>query len=595
MRLPIFSRSALFVIVSFGALAPVCAQNDLPHALSPSEIPLIRPYRDSRASNSRGITTPPSFPVRTMAEWEEIQSVVITWTSFPGILKQIVRHAKEECEVIIATGNSAQVISYLQGPDYGGPIDDLNGITFLDADFNSIWSRDYMAETIYANEVDSLYLLDWIYNRPRPDDDDLSDAVGAAKNIVVYSTTQAPYDLVHTGGNFMCDGAGTAFSSELVLDENGANGQYNQTVRYAAGVDAIMEQFMGIQQGRYIKMPALPYDGISHIDMHMKLLDEETLLVGSFPIGVSDGPQLESNVQAITDNAVSTFGDPYKLVRIPMPPSTGGAYPPSASYRTFANNVFLNGTVLVPIYREEYDSTGLRILRESLPGYKVIGIDCDSEQNIIQQSGAIHCITKTIGVADPLLIRHQPLPDTYNTTDPYMVEAYIRHRSGIATAQLYWTTDTSAGFTAAVMNDLGNGNWSGAIPAQLAGSNVFYYVQATANNGKVQVRPIVAPAGWWRFRVLDVNTSIQNANGPVITEIYPNPVSSLLTITLEQTKGMVQVDLMDALGRIAMPIYNGVMPSDGRLFLDVSELAVGPYVLAVRTAEGRSTVRVVKR
>lgn len=86
----------------------------------------------------------------------------------------------------------------------------------------------------------------------------------------------------------------------------------------------------------------------------------------------------------------------YKLVRIPMPPSTGGAYPPSASYRTFANNVFLNGTVLVPIYREEYDSTGLRILRESLPGYKVIGIDCDSEQNIIQQSGAIHCITKTI-------------------------------------------------------------------------------------------------------------------------------------------------------------------------------------------------------
>jgi len=595
MRLPIFYRSALLVIVAIGALTPVIAQHDLPHALSPSEIPLIRPYRDSRASNSRGITTPPNFPVRTMAEWEEVQSVVITWTSFPGILKQIVRYAKEECEVIIATDNSAQVISYLQGPDYGGPIEDLNGITFINAAFNSIWSRDYLAETIYANEVDSLYLLDWIYNRPRPDDDDLSNAIGAAKNIAVYSTTQAPYDLVHTGGNFMCDGAGTAFSSELVLDENGPNGQYNQTVRNAAGVDAIMEQFMGIEQGRYIKMPTLPYDGIHHIDMHMKLLDEETLLVGSFPIGVSDGPQLESNVQAITDNAVSTFGTPYKVVRIPMPASTAGAYPPSASYRTFANNVFLNGTVLVPIYREEYDSTGLRILRESLPGYKVIGIDCDSEQNIIQQSGAIHCITKTIGVADPLLIRHQPLSDTYNTTAPYPVEAYIRHRSGIASAQLYWTTDTAAGFTAAVMTDLGNGNWSGAIPAQPAESNVFYYVQATANNGKVQLRPIVAPEGWWKFRVLDLNTSIQNANGPVINEVYPNPVSSLLTITLERTKGMVQVDLMDALGRIAMSIYNAAMPADGRLFVDVSELAVGPYLLAVKTVQGRSVVRVVKR
>lgn len=35
---------------------------------------------------------------------------------------------------------------------------------------------------------------------------------------------------------------------------------------------------MGIE--RYIKMQTLPYDGIHHIDMHMKLLDEETLLVG---------------------------------------------------------------------------------------------------------------------------------------------------------------------------------------------------------------------------------------------------------------------------------------------------------------------------
>ena len=175
------------------------------------------------------------------------------------------------------------------------------------------------------------------------------------------------------------------------------------------------------------------------------------------------------------------------------------------------------------------------------------------------------------------------------------MEAYIRHRSGIATAQLYWTTDTAAGFTAAVMNDLGNGNWSGAIPAQPAASNVFYYVQATANNGKVQVRPIVAPQGWWKFRVLDVNTSIQNVNGPVITEVYPNPVSSLLTITLERTKGTLQVDLMDALGRIAMPIYHGTMPADGRLFVDVSQLAEGPYLLSVRTAQGRSAVRVVKR
>ena len=125
----------------------------------------------------------------------------------------------------------------------------------------------------------------------------------------------------------MSDGAGTAFSSELVVEENGPSGQFNQTVRTPAEVDSMMKWFMGISE-RYVRMSTLPYDGIHHIDMHMKLLDEETLLVGEFPVGVSDGPQLEQNLQFIASNYNSTYGTPYELVRIPMPPSTGGAYPP---------------------------------------------------------------------------------------------------------------------------------------------------------------------------------------------------------------------------------------------------------------------------
>lgn len=574
--------------------SPSMAQDGLPHALTPEERPLIGPYKESRAGSGRGISTPPPFPVRTMAEWEEVQSVVITWASFPGILKQIVRNAKLECEVIIACEDQAEVVEYLQGSAYGGPIDDLTGITFLEVPFNSIWSRDYFSETIYANEVDSLLMLDWIYNRPRPDDDDLGDAVGSAKDIVVYSTTQAPYDLVHTGGNFMSDGAGTAFSSELVLEENGPGGEFNQTVRDEAGVDAIMQQFMGIE--RYIKMDALPFDGINHIDMHMKLLDEETLLVGEFPVGVSDGPQLEENLQQVMANETSVFGDPFHLVRIPMPPSTAGNYPPNASYRTYANNVFINGTVLVPTYRTEYDTTALRILREELPGYNVVGIDCDSEQNIIAQSGAIHCITKTIGVADPLLIRHQRLQDTYETVVDYPVRAYMRHRSGMASAALHWSLDPDGDFSMVPMTDDGDGFWLASIPAQGADTQVYYYVEGTANSGKVQVRPLVAPQGWWSFRVLDITSSLQEAAPPVIAAVYPNPTSSILVVQLEASStGSVEVVLADALGRTVMTLHHGGLPADGRIFADIGGLAEAPYMLLVRNDQGVNTLRVIKR
>ncbi len=590
-------RLSSLTILFFGSLSLLAQDKPVyPHTMAPWEVPLIRDYRESRAGISRGIETPPPFTPRTMAEWEEVQSVVITWTDYPGILKQIVRAAVQECEVIIATDDEQGVINYLANASYGGPITDLTNITFLDAPFNSIWSRDYGPEVIYENEVDSLYLLDWIYNRPRPLDDALADEIGDAKNITVYSTTQAPYDLVHTGGNFMADGFGTAFSSELVLDENGPNGEFNQTVKTQQQVEDIMEEWMGIQQGRYILMNTLPYDGIHHIDMHMKLLDEETLLIGQFPTGVSDGPQLESNIQSILANYNSVFGTPYRIVRIPMPSSTGGAYPPTASYRTFANNLFLNKTVIVPTYRPQFDTTGLRILAESLPGYNIVPIDCDeSGMNIISASGAIHCITKAIGVADPLLIRHQRLVDTYETVNPYNVQAYIRHKTGIASAEVYWTTDTAAGFASVPMTAGANNNWSAGIPAQAAGSVVFYYIHATANSGKQQVRPIVAPDGWWKFRVLDVNAGVAENNGPVIAEVFPNPTSSLLMITVGDTGSeRVRITLRDAIGREVMRIQDSPMHQDQRAFADLSYLAEGAYMLVVESAKGRSTTRVVK-
>ena len=44
---------------------------------------------------SRGIETPPPFDsLRTAAEWEEVEALTISWTSFPCIQKQIVAAAK---------------------------------------------------------------------------------------------------------------------------------------------------------------------------------------------------------------------------------------------------------------------------------------------------------------------------------------------------------------------------------------------------------------------------------------------------------------------------------------------------------------------
>jgi agmatine/peptidylarginine deiminase len=111
-----------------------------------------------------------------------------------------------------------------------------------------------------------------------------------------------------------------------------------------------MKKFMGIN--RYIRFPVLPFDGIHHIDMHMKLLDEETLLVGEYPPGTADGPQIEANLQYILSNYNSVYGTPYKAVRIPMPKDKNNKWPNQSGgwYCTYTNGVFVNKTYIFPTY-----------------------------------------------------------------------------------------------------------------------------------------------------------------------------------------------------------------------------------------------------
>ena len=98
----------LFLLYAFAGTA-----QSLPHIFAPSERAKMPIYLDSRSSASTGVITPPSSPVRTIAEWEELQGLTITWTSYQSILKEIVRAAKEETRVYIVCNNVTTVINYL--------------------------------------------------------------------------------------------------------------------------------------------------------------------------------------------------------------------------------------------------------------------------------------------------------------------------------------------------------------------------------------------------------------------------------------------------------------------------------------------------
>lgn len=561
---------------------------DLPKGFAKGEQEMMPFYLQNLAAKSSVITTPPPYTqLRNAAEWEEIQTLNITWTSYTPILREIIKAAQLQTKVSIICSDSNIVKTNLTTNNVP-----LTNLKFIIAPFNSVWARDYSGNPVYGKYVDSLILVDWIYNRPRPQDDATPTFMANAWNIPIYETKVAPWDLVHTGGNYMSDGFGTAFSSNLILNEN--------TSKTAAQIDTIMKKFMGIN--RYIKMPVLPYDGIHHIDMHLKLLDEETLLWGQYPQGVADGPQIEANLQYIQSNFNSVFGTPYKVVRIPMPMDKNGKWPNQAGgwYCTYTNGVFVNKTYIFPTYYTQYDTTAFRILKEALPGYNIVGIDCDNGSSpIISASGAIHCITHSIAHNDPLLISHQGLTAKCDT-GVYRIKAKIMHKSGIASAKVYWTNDTLQGFSQLPMTlvNAANNEYQAAIPTQTTNSKVYYYIQALSNSGKTMQRPITAPLGRYSFTVgaCATTTALKEEVAQLSSQlVYPNPASGITCIPLNSnTSQYVTVKLKNILGQQVDVLFDGMVNSGSKnVFLFADKYAKGVYLIEIKGEQNSLSQKVI--
>lgn len=514
---------------------------DLPKGFTEYEFSIYPEYRTNYYNYILSDSPdPPPGPVRTMAEWEELQAIQITWSSYKPILRQIITAAQQQCNVIILCSDSNSVKNDLTGNGIS-----LLNVRYIEAPYNTVWCRDYGPWSVYSNDYDTLRIIDWIYNRPRPSDDNSPVYFAQFLNAPLHQTIQFPNDLINAGGNFMTDGHGTGFASKLVLIEN--------PTKTESQIDAIMQEYMGIE--RYIKMDTLLYDRIHHIDMHMKLLDEETLLVGQYPVGIADGPRIEQNLNYILNNFPTAFGKKYKVVRIPMPPNQYGQYPPQSNYYTYTNSLIVNKTVIVPIYGLQLDSTALQIYRDAMPGYNIVGINSSS---MISAYGTIHCITKEIGVNEPIFISHSALTDT-NTTSPLEVSAYIKTKSGVQSASLYYTTDTTVAYSQINMT-VSNDTFSAMIPSQPLGTKVYYYIAATSNNGKNVNKPLTAPEGYIQF-IRDVPVNIRSNNSIVenfrLSQNFPNPFNPVTKIRYEiPQNSFVRLEVFDIAGRLVAQLVN---------------------------------------
>jgi len=94
----------IFTIVFVLMVSCNSFSQDLPNYMTDKEKEIYKNYVPPFTEVD--FTTPPPTPVRTMAEWEELDGIMLTWTSYTPIIRQIVDYAQDEGLVYIVCSDS---------------------------------------------------------------------------------------------------------------------------------------------------------------------------------------------------------------------------------------------------------------------------------------------------------------------------------------------------------------------------------------------------------------------------------------------------------------------------------------------------------
>ena len=409
-------------------------------------------------------TDPPPGPVRNIAEFERMQGVLIRYPF--GISTSLIREMAEDVIVYCLVSTWSESSAYNSMNSAGVNMDNVE---FITGSTDSYWTRDYGPWWVVDGNRD-VSVVDFTYNRPRPNDNDAPSKVSDYLNASYFAS-----DIITAGGNYMTDGYGIAASSDLIYDENSMSNSQ---------VDAQMEDYYGIHTYHVVEDPNNTY--IDHIDCWGKYLSPHKVLIREVPTWHAQYDEIEEVAEYFA-NTNTIYGEPWEVFRV----YTGSNQP-------YTNSLILNEKVFVPIMNTSYDDDALEVYSQALPGYEIFGFTGSWES-----TDALHCRTKGIPDLEMIQIFHNPINDQEQFQQYFIIEATIDDLSdsGLIEEELRvrWWTDEMDESQVANMNLCSQDIvdcYQASIPGQNNDVEIKYYIEAADNSGRLERLPI---AGYYSF------------------------------------------------------------------------------------------------
>ena len=411
-------------------------------------------------------TDPPAGTPRFVAEFEPMQGVMIRYPL--GIPTSLVVQLANNCHVYCIVESYYQ--SSAQNSFQGAGVN-MDNVTFVNAQSDSYWVRDYGPWYIFEDRHPAI--VDNRYNRPRPNDDNMSGVFASFWNIPMYGM-----NLEHTGGNMMEDGRGHGVSDELVFQENNNN---------ETNVRNKMRDYLGIDPYHVTIDPQGDY--IAHVDCWGKYLAPDKILIAQLP---QSNPQYALYEQ-VADYFATTnccWGYPYHVYRVQEP----GGY----TLAPYTNSLILNKSVYVPLgTNSTYNEQALQVYRDAMPGYEVVGVVNNGSGISWENTDALHCRTRGVMDFGMLFVDHrdvklgvQDWQDSIAITSKFI--AYSGQDLKQDSLLVYYSIDGGA-YQVAHMTATGEPDeYVGYIKGYQSESSVDYYVFGADESGHRYTQPVFA-------------------------------------------------------------------------------------------------------
>lgn len=590
-----------------------CFSNNLVLAQGPRKAPSMSVELRKQLKEKNKTRFFKAYPAnfRLPGEFEPSKAVFISWAfdfdtsgnvigldytePYGTISAQLCNAIQVECQVwirVLKARDTTAVINFMKNRNTP-----LYNYRFFIANGDDWWTRDFGPMAFYYDSDNKLGFSDLKYYDGRESDDVFNRQLARETGVENFETS-----LYAEGGNLMTDGFGMLFYSSVIDDVNSDNSiqnpawtqtQINDTLTRVLGCSTLVDLNQLLCDG-----------GTGHIDMYLKLLDEQTIIAMYYPNAVTaaDKAIIENNLQKLT-GLISTYTRPFRILRFEMPTDDDGNYSSRTcnqidqDARTFINGTLVNKSMIYPSFYDgvsgnaEQHSRILQRYKDLLPGYKVVPID---SRDITPLGGAIHCITMQIPDNDPITIWHPSIDGLQSIKTNYPIIARIYSSQTSDSVQCFWRKNNESWNSFLLKDSLGS--FYGAIEPNniLSSDSITYYLRVHSKSGKVATKPYTAPTHYYKLYFQAQSSGIYETAKDFLFLGYPNPANDNILFKWQWVSHPLfpRIRIIDMTGKIMLDsdcIYqNGNL---GQQSIDLSAWPEGVYNCQLYSENGIASSR----